>query len=71
MNFINDKIQIDFQVPTVLQDLIDIAEQADKNNELGLYMAYADAIDTAAKNCCADGAISQAQWNALCRRYAM
>lgn len=69
MNFINDEIEINFAVPTVIQDMIDLAEEADKNNDLGSYIAYADNLDTVAKNCCADGAITQRQWGILCRRY--
>ena len=69
MNFINDEIKIDFAIPVNIQDFVEIAEKADKENDLGTYIAYADAIDIAAKNACVAGKLSQRQWNLLCMRY--
>lgn len=68
-NFINDKYKIDFPVPKGLQVFMDKAEQADKDNDLGNYLAYADDIDVIAKNCCAIGQITEKQWDILCLRY--
>lgn len=70
-NFINDKYVIDFEVPVGLQDFIDEAEKADKENDLGTYAVYADAIDVAAKNCYGAGLITKKMWDTLIRRYAL
>ena len=69
MNFINDEIKIDFAIPVNIQDFVEIAEKADKNNNIGDYMAYANNIDIAAKHCFMAGELSQKQWNLLCMRY--
>lgn len=68
-NFINDNIKIDFPVPINIQDFIEIAEKADLENHLGIYIAYADAIDVAAKNAYAAGKLTRRQWDLLCMRY--
>ena len=68
-NFINDDIKLDFEIPGGLQYLIDEAEKADKENDLGTYIAYADVIDTAAKNYCAAGKITMKDWDKVCARY--
>jgi hypothetical protein len=68
-NFINDKYKADFPVPVGLQEIIDKAERADRMNNLGTYLAYADDIDVIAKNCCAVGSLTEKQWDTLCYRY--
>ena len=68
-NFIYDSIIIDFEVPKILQNCIDEAEKADAENSLGTYLAWADNLDTVAKNCCAAGAITEEMWNTLNMRY--
>lgn len=68
-NFINEDIIIDFKVPSILQESIDIAEKADDENNIGLYYIYADNIDVVAKNCYVDGALTKEQWNQLTKRY--
>ena len=71
-NFINDDIKIDIKsLPEVLQEAIGRAEQADKDNDLVSYVTYGDNIDIVAKNCCADGAITQKIWDDLLRRYVL
>ena len=69
-NYINDKVKIDFTVPDGLQEFIDLAEEADKNKNLGDYLAYIDEIDVLAKNCCACGSITEHQWDLLNCRYS-
>lgn len=69
-HFINDKYKVNCKLPRILQDSIDEAERADRENHLGEYLIYADNIDIVAKNCCADGAISREVWDTLVRRYA-
>lgn len=69
MNFINDDIKIDFSVPANIQEFIEIAEKADRENHLGTYIAYADGIDVAAKNAYVAGKLTHRQWDLLCMRY--
>ncbi len=68
-NFINEEVIIDFKVPSILQESIDIAEKADDENNIGLYYIYADNIDVVAKNCYVDGALTKEQWKQLTNRY--
>lgn len=68
-NFINGDIKIDFSVPASLQELIDIAEKADLDNDIGTYINYANGIDIAAKNCYGAGLITKKMWDTLCMRY--
>lgn len=70
-NFVNDKYKIDFDMPSELNYIISLIEDADQNNHYGDYLSYADAMDTIAKNCCADGVITEVQWNLLLRRYLL
>lgn len=70
-NYIHDEINTDFPMPTCLRDIIEIMEKADKEEDFGTYMAYADAMDTVAKNCCASGSISRKQWDALLAKYVL
>lgn len=70
-NFINEEFKITFAVPEALRHAIELAEQADRDNNFGAYINYADNIDIVAKNCCADGAISQKAWDILVCRYVL
>ena len=66
---IDDSVKIDFTVPKELQELFDMAEDADKADDFGTYLSLADTIDTYSKNCYAAGVISEGQWNMITRRY--
>lgn len=68
-NFIDENIKIDFPMPKGLIEYITYAEIADKNNAIGDYYAYADMIDTIAKNCHVAGLITKEMWEALQARY--
>lgn len=70
-NYINDEYKIDFNVPEVLKDLFYYAEKADFEKHYGTYLAYAEAIDTWAKNYYADGAITLDMRKIICRRYEL
>ena len=48
-HFINNDIEIDFEVSKTMQDLIKQAEVADILDDYGLYMNLADAIDSQGK----------------------
>ena len=69
-NFINKKYIIDFSVPPILQESIDCAEKADKENDYGTYAVYVDNIEIVAKNCYAAGKITKEMWDILSCRYA-
>ena len=66
---INDSVVLNFEIPEVLRNLMNDAEEADMANDWGTYLNLADAIDVWAKNYYADGQLSSKQWNLICRRY--
>lgn len=66
---VNDDYKIDFHVPGFLKELMDKAEDADMNGQMGLYLALADAIDTQAKNCYVEGILTKYQWEYIVARY--
>ena len=69
MKYINHDITIDFPVPECLRYIMEQAEEADAIEDEGNYIAFADQIDIIAKNCCADGAITEKQWALISCRY--
>lgn len=68
-NFINDNYKIDFELPMSLKELVDMAEKADADNDLGNYIVYADGIDVAAKHFYSVGRITKKNWDTLLYRY--
>lgn len=68
---INRNIKIDFHVPIVLQEIMDMAEAADSEGNFGLYYDLAENVDTIAKNLYTDGKLTRKQWDTLCRRYCV
>lgn len=48
-NYINNEIEIDFELSITMEDLINKAEEADILDDYGLYMNLADAIDSQGK----------------------
>lgn len=68
---IDYNIKIDFQVPVVLQEIMDMAEAADSAGNFGLYCDLAENVDTIAKNLYTDGKLTRKQWDTLCRRYCV
>lgn len=70
-NYINNDIEIDFELSNTLKDLIDQAEEADIIGDYGLYMNIADAIDVQAKKETANHLITESQWRQLARRYSL
>lgn len=60
MSFINDEIKIDFAVSQEIKEFWNAAEQADKSNNIGDHMAYAENIDIIAKHCFMVGELSEA-----------
>ncbi len=70
-NFINDEVQIDFELTPTMSDLVKKAEDADILNDYGLYMNLADAIDSQGKKETTHHIISETEWRMLTRRYAI
>ncbi|MBE6134259.1 MAG: hypothetical protein E7178_06325 [Erysipelotrichaceae bacterium] len=70
-HFINNDIEIDFEVSKTMQDLIDQAEVADILDDYGLYMNLADAIDSQGKKETTHHIIRESEWKKLTRRYCL
>lgn len=70
-NYINDDVKIDFDLPKGMDELVKEAERGDREEDYGLYMNYAYAIDTRAKNEVSRGRLTDAQWDILCRRFPL
>jgi hypothetical protein len=70
-HFINNDIEIDFEVSKTMQDLIEQAEIADILDDYGLYMNLADAIDSQGKKETTHHIIRESEWKKLTRRYCL
>ena len=70
-NFIDDSIDINFELSKPMEKLIKGAEIADYLNDYGEYSNYAYAIDTRAKNETNKHILSEEQWNRLIKRYCL
>ena len=70
-SFINNEIQIDFEVSKTIKNLMEEAEIADLVNDYGYYMNLADAIDTEAKNETKRHKLTDSQWKKLASRYCL
>lgn len=69
--FINGKVKIDFPLSKTMKNLVEQAEQADRDDDYGLYMNMADGIDVQAKAEVRRHEMSEGQWNTLLRRYPL
>lgn len=70
-HFINNDVEIDFEVSKTMQDLIDQAEVADILDDYGLYMNLADAIDSQGKKETTHHIMHESEWKKLTRRYCL
>ena len=70
-HFINNDIEIDFELSKVMQNLVDEAEKADILGDYGLYMNIADAIDSQGKKEVTHHIIRESEWKKLTRRYCL
>ncbi len=68
-NYINNEVQIDFELTPTMSDLVKKAEDADILNDYGLYMNLADAIDSQGKKEATHHIISETEWRTMTRRY--
>ncbi len=65
---INEEIAIDFEVPKLLQSVMDEAEEMDREGSV-LYTGMADQIDVMCKGYVTTGHMTQEQWNRIADRY--
>ncbi len=70
-NYIDNQIEIDFELSRTMKDLVDKAEEADLLNDYGLYMNLADAIDSQGKKEASQHIITETEWKRLVRRYCL
>ena len=70
-NYINNEIEIDFELSITMEDLINKAEEADILDDYGLYMNLADAIDSQGKKEASQHIITETEWRILTRRYCL
>ena len=70
-NYIDNEIEIDFELSITMEDLINQAEEADILDDYGLYMNLADAIDSQGKKEVSQHIISETEWKILTRRYCL
>jgi hypothetical protein len=70
-NYIDNEIEIDFELSITMEDLINRAEEADILDDYGLYMNLADAIDSQGKKEASQHIITETEWRTLTRRYCL
>ena len=70
-HYIDNKINIDFELSKTMKNLIDKAEEADLLEDYGLYMNLADAIDSQGKKEVNNHIITETEWRKLVRRYTL
>ena len=70
-NYINNEVEIDFELSMTMEDLVKKAEEADLLSDYGLYMNLADVIDSQGKKEVLQHIISETEWKILTRRYCL
>lgn len=70
-NYINNELEIDFELSPTMSDLVKKAEEADILEDYGLYMNLCDAIDSEGKKEATHHIISETEWRKLVRRYVI
>ena len=65
---INDDIKIDFELPRLLKNTIEEAEELDKIGSVE-YTAVADQIDVVCKGYVTTGHMTEEQWDIVTARY--
>jgi len=68
MKYVREDIIIDFPVPKILENTMQDAKDAD-DREDGTYDEWADTLDNICKACCADGLITQKQWERINEKF--
>lgn len=70
-NYIDNNVEIDFELSKTMQNLVDEAEKADILEDYGLYMNLVDAIDSQGKKETTHHLLRESQWKKLMRRYCL
>ena len=70
-NYIDNDIEIDFELSITMTDLVNKAEEADILDDYGLYMNLAYAIDSQGKKDASQHIITETEWKKLTRRYCL
>ena len=70
-HYINNDVEIDFELSKTMQSLVDEAEKADILEDYGLYMNIAYAIDSQGKKETAHHQLRESEWKKLTRRYCL
>lgn len=70
-NYIDNEIEIDFELSITMEDLVNKAEEADLLEDYGLYMNIVDAIDSQGKKEVSNHIITETEWKRLTRRYCL
>lgn len=68
-NYINNDIEIDFELSKTMKSLVDEAEKADILDDYGLYMNIAAAIDSQGKKETTRHQLRESEWKKLTKRY--
>ncbi len=68
-NFVDSSVKINFPLTKTMTDLVKRAEEGDAQDDYGLYMNMADAIDTQGKSEVRRHIITETEWDTLVRRY--
>lgn len=67
-HWINDEIEVSFELPRSLQYLVKKLEELDQAQNYA-YFNYSEALECAAKELVAKGRLSMKQWDILCAKY--
>lgn len=70
-HYLNNDIEIDFELSKTMKALVDEAEKADILEDYGLYMNIADAIDSQGKKETTNHQLRETEWKKLTRRYCL
>ena len=70
-NYIDNDIEMDFELSITMTDLVNKAEEADILDDYGLYMNLAYAIDSQGKKEASQHIITETEWKKLTRRYCL
>lgn len=72
MNYINEKISIDFKVPKDIFEMMQDCEKFDKDENYGAYESFASFLTgVLCKEAYVKGHITKKQWEIIERRYEL
>lgn len=66
--WIDDKYKIDFEIPKLLKNTIEEAEELDRSGDME-YFDVADTIDVICKNFVSSHTMTKEQWEIVTKRY--